>query len=645
MLPHPKRPARPGRRRIDIVPIAIRYLAIGLCCGQCLLFSERTPAQIPALAPLSSTEMPANSTVSDPADSSPGVGAASPDRGTLRGWFRSWTGQNQGGGDPAYSETGSPGQARPTAYRQPLFGRDTSAEAPEGIPPPSGSPPIDPFPMPGYPNLDPGPTPALTPQSLGPIFRLHQTISEVVGEDADTSVGGFFPHVTDYGLWFIDGQFNTIEDVHNPGEQTLNYTGNFGLGFRRLDVPNNQVLGLSFWYDLDHSRPEFAHQASVGLEVLQDLWSLRSNIYVPIGGNRTTEYLSPLGAPFYLGENIVFPQTRIDNLSMAGIDVEVGRRLPGWLGDNGVSLYGGAYYYQANQEFHTVGAEARLEALISPTLTVDCKFTSDQIFHNNVDVGITWAMTFVRCKSCCNSPDAYYRLTEPVVRNRDVVFANQTVSAPVVATNPATGQPIIVVHVDSNATAPGNGTYAMPYTSLPLAQAGSAPNDIILVDAGSVFNGQGITLQNGQRFLGEGIPHTVDTVQAGTILLPPPTGGTALPIINNSPGNAVTLASNNEVSGFVINNPTGAAIAGTGITGTANINNNQLNGGAYGINIQNQQRQCHRDEHADRRRRHGHQSGEQLWHILRSGNAVDQPVRPSPVSMRRAIAAQSPLER
>jgi hypothetical protein len=409
----------------------------------------------------------------------------------------------------------------------------------------------------------------------------------VVGEDAATTVGGFFPHVTDYGVWFLDAQINTVEDVHNPGEQTLNYTGNLGLGFRKLDVPNNQVLGLSFWYDLDHTRPDFVHQVSVAMEVLQDRWSLRSNLYFPVGSNRVTTAETPLGAPFYLGENILFPQTRYESVSMVGADVELGRRLPGWLGDNGVSLYGGFYYYDADKSFHTVGGEARLEALVSPALTVDCKYTSDHIFKNTVDVDITWALSFVRCKSCCSTPDAFYRMTEPVVRNRNVVFGTQVVNSPVVATDPNTGQPIVVVHVDSNAAAPGNGTYAMPYTSLPLAQAGSAPNDIILVDAGSTFNGQGITLQNNQRFLGEGIPHTVNTVQAGTILLPPPTGGSALPIINNSPGDAVTLASNNEVSGFVINNPTGSAIAGTGITGTANINNNQLNGGANGINIQN----------------------------------------------------------
>ncbi len=313
----------------------------------------------------------------------------------------------------------------------------------------------------------------------------------------------------------------------------------------------------------------------------------RINGYFPAGSNRIG-VSSGVGAPTYVGENIVFPSLRFDNVDMGGMDVEIGRRLPGWLGDNGVSAYVGGYYYRADKEFNTFGVATRLEALVTPNLTFDAKFTNDAVFHNKVGIEFTWLLPNGKCKSCASDTcSEVYRLTEPVVRNTTVVYATQTVNTPQVAINPATGTPIIVVHVNSAAPAGGNGTVTNPYNNLPSAQTGSAPNDIILVQGGSMFTGQGIALQNSQRFLGEGVPHTVDTVQEGVIPLPTVSSSTVLPVIANSPGNAVTLANSNEVSGFTINNSGGEAIFGNGISGTANINNVAINGGASGIGIQN----------------------------------------------------------
>jgi hypothetical protein len=430
--------------------------------------------------------------------------------------------------------------------------------------------------------------PNISPDAFHTTFRLHQSITDEVGDDGPiTSLGGFFPHTTDKGLWFLDAQFNLLEDADNPGQQTENFGANIGLGWRWILPDLDAVGGLSFWYDLDRTRPDFVHQAAVSGELLGDLWQLRVNGYFPCGTNRISTF-SALGPAYYAGENIDFGQTRYDNLDMAGTDFEIGRRLPGWLGENGVSAYIGGYYYRADQAFSTFGVMTRLEALISPNLTIDAKFSNDPLFKNKVGIGITYLLPNGKCKSCAaETCSEVYRLTEPVVRNRTVVYATQTLNTPQVALNPATGTPIIVVHVDSAAPAGGNGTVNMPYNTLPAAQAGSAPNDIILVQGGSMFSGQSIDLQNSQRFLGEGIPHTVATVQEGTITLPTTSASTVLPIIANSPGDAVTLANSNEVSGFTINNSGGAAIAGNGIAGTANINNVAVNGGTTGISIQN----------------------------------------------------------
>src|SRR5205823_6482351 len=81
-----------------------------------------------------------------------------------------------------------------------------------------------------------------------------------------------------------------------------------------------------------------------------------------------------------------------------------------------------------------------------------------------------------------------------------------------------------------------------------------------------------IVLQNNQRFLGEGatVPHLFVASQ-GTFLLPRATMNLAQPIINGAPANAITLANNNEVSGFSVINSGLNGIFGDGVTGV-NIN-------------------------------------------------------------------------
>ncbi len=459
--------------------------------------------------------------------------------------------------------------------------------------------------------LPEGPAPApsmpyISPDAFKPIFRLHQSISNDVGEDEVTSLGGFQPRLMDGGIWYLDGQFGVLEGIDNPGQQTLNFEANLGIGFRWYLPADDTILGLSFWYDCDRSRPNFVHQASVGGEWLGPVWQARANGYFPIGLNGQQESFSALGTPFFQGENILFPRTQFDSISMAGTDVEIGRKLPGWLGEHGLSAYTGLYYYRGDSQTHTFGISARFEALVSKDLTIDVRATNDPLFNSEVGIGITWLLPIGRCKtscckscgggegggcgcgdSCCDPPDLYYRLVEMPQRSRTVVFATSSFSNPAVATDPTTGQAIRVVHVDSNAAPGGNGSVADPYQTLPTAQAGSQPGDIVFANAVSTFNAKSLVLKANQRLLGEGIDHTVNTAQAGTILLPRATSNSALPIVQNSPGDAITLANDTEVSGLQIKNPVGAAIAGNGVTGTVSINNNQINGGAVGLNLQN----------------------------------------------------------
>lgn len=181
----------------------------------------------------------------------------------------------------------------------------------------------------------------------------------------------------------------------------------------------------------------------------------------------------------------------------------------------------------------------------------------------------------------------YWRYFEPVMRNPNIVVRDVIYEVSTVVTDPITGQPITIIHVDSNATQPGNGSVEFPFQTLAEAEAAAATGqyDIVFAHADSVFTGEQITLPPDVRFLGEGIDHYVDSAEAGTILLPRATDGTDLPIIDQAPGNAVTVASGDEVSGFTITDPAAAGIFAQNVDGPVDINRNTIVGGVNGINI------------------------------------------------------------
>ncbi len=289
---------------------------------------------------------------------------------------------------------------------------------PQGAPPPSAAPPGT-LP-PGFPDnppagmgIDPAPQFVMpSPDAFHAVFRLHQTIADSVGDNGElTTLGGFFPHALDDGLWYFDGQFDILEDPSLASEQTLNFAANLGFGRRWLDAYEGQTFGLSAWYDVLNIGQQYDHQVSVGAELLGDVWDWRTNGYFPIGTARNTN-----GAP-----------PGADIAALTGVDMEFGRRLPGWLGENGVSLYGGWYYYRADRLLTAFGGEMRLEAIVSDVLKLDARMTSDPLFKTNVSFGITYLLPAAgRCKNCAASSPEYYRLTEPAERNRTVVRALQT---------------------------------------------------------------------------------------------------------------------------------------------------------------------------------------------------------------------------
>ncbi|HEY0156896.1 MAG TPA: Ig-like domain-containing protein [Thermoanaerobaculia bacterium] len=127
----------------------------------------------------------------------------------------------------------------------------------------------------------------------------------------------------------------------------------------------------------------------------------------------------------------------------------------------------------------------------------------------------------------------------------------------------------------NNAAVIGDGRSSSPFTNLAAAQVASLPNDYIYVDAGNGTNlnySGGITLQNGQRLIGEGVALVVGPYTLAPAGARPTLGG-------------VVLGSGNVVAGL------NTVASGAGISGSAvnsgTIQSVNITGGGDGISLSN----------------------------------------------------------
>jgi hypothetical protein len=127
--------------------------------------------------------------------------------------------------------------------------------------------------------------------------------------------------------------------------------------------------------------------------------------------------------------------------------------------------------------------------------------------------------------------------------------------------------------IDNSSGASSNGTLNFPFTSindLNSSQTGSAPGaqqgDSIFIAAGSGNYTNGITLLTNQTLIGEGVSAPIEVI---TGLTPPvfsdslpSTGGTS-PSLTTTSGNAINVATNNEIGGLNIGSTGGTGISGS----------------------------------------------------------------------------------
>jgi hypothetical protein len=387
----------------------------------------------------------------------------------------------------------------------------------------------------------------------------------------------------DDSLYFTDLRFfPTIEGT---------FGGSVGLGYRYYSKSWDRVFGVSGWYDADGTRDDYFQQLGLSLETYSGPFDFRTNFYLPVGQTDRQNSLAVVdNSARFAGNNVVYNELETFTAAMRGLDMEAGIGIPGeFATQHSLRAYAGWYYFVDDQGDHIVGASARIQANLASGLDAAVQVTNDNFYDTRAFVTLSWTFGPLR-RSENSQTTAEGRLGEHVTRNYTVLAPTRSrVDADVVAVDPQTGSPYTFAHVDSAAAPGGNGTVNNPFQTIAAAQA--ANDDIVFVQAGSVFHGANatITMAPGQAILGDGagIQHTVAIPQLGNLVLPHAAAGSSLPVLDSATGNAVVLASNSVFSGFTITNSTANGLYGNGLSNAFVANVTVDHSGADGIHLLN----------------------------------------------------------
>ncbi len=431
-------------------------------------------------------------------------------------------------------------------------------------------------------------------QKLGTALRFNYHTRGYGTQDDVFSIGGMkILNLDQDATVFVDGQ-GTLSDDFGGGF-------NFGVGYRQHTISSNpimqydpeRILGLSFWTDgQSTSSDNFFTQLGFSFESLGESFDTRLNGYFPLERNKAGDpVLIGAGTPFFVGNNL-FGASESFTVDTAHtvIDSEFAKRindLEAWAFVGSYHLGGGG--------LDTTGYRAGVRGYAVPDLALSLQVTDDNVYATNVMFGITW---FIGRTNKCNGPcgSIMDRLREPVQRNDYIAMTSRRESGAAAAALTAQGTTdlIDIVHVNSNASAGGDGTYENPLNTIALVDdaGNSRDGSIILVHATSAFTGADgqLTLQNNQRVLGEGldaggnqIDHIVSTNELSDIPLPETvTGakGLARPTIDGTgAGDLFTIgatAGDTSINNFTINNAS-TAVRATGADAPALRNLSILN--------------------------------------------------------------------
>ncbi|WP_417436747.1 inverse autotransporter beta domain-containing protein, partial [Idiomarina abyssalis] len=288
--------------------------------------------------------------------------------------------------------------------------------------------------------------------------------------------------------------------------------GNFGLGLRHMLDSGWNVGGIAYFDRRKSEWDNYYNQITLGLEALSTDWDFRANAYLPQGNRIST--IDALNEATLSGTSVTV--RRGEEHSMSGFDGEIGWRLP--LFDANASqqfrVFAGAYRFAADNVPDVQGPRLRAEMSFdkTPGLWEGSRLSIGSEWQHDTPRGSQGFITArLRIplqffgKSRRKSTPMERRMTDPVIRDIDVVSMAGAYGAPEKATQTADGQALTVITASS------------------VADTNALNGDLITADASTVIIGGAIDV-DGQVNMVEG----QTLVGSGNITVKSPSGREAV---------------------------------------------------------------------------------------------------------------------
>lgn len=365
-------------------------------------------------------------------------------------------------------------------------------------------------------------------------------------------------------LFFVDTRL-LLSDYTNAG-------ANLGGGVRRYLSGPNVIVGANVYYDRWQAEYATFDQVGAGVELLGSDWSLRSNVYAPVGGQ--SKQYGPINAFVVPNGNDIFATTSYET-ALTGFDVEYGQLLRS-TNRTDLSGYIGTYYYTGDGAGNdALGVRARGELEIGDATRLNLSLQNDSIFDTTLMFGAEISL-FDRGERRYRG-NTYSRMTERVQRQMNIATTTYAETAD-------TG--LDGFFVQQGAT--GSGAQADPFSLADLAaNPNFGENDVaFLINNGGPIAGNFVLDDFGQQLVGSPDASGVATVVLpnGAILTQGGLGGRA------TLTGQVQFSTEGRVSGVDFNSPSIIPIFVDGLAAgqTATIDSVNILGSIDdGIQVQN----------------------------------------------------------
>ncbi len=360
--------------------------------------------------------------------------------------------------------------------------------------------------------------------------------------------------------------------------------GNFGFGLRHM-LENGWNLGGYGYFDIrNSSHGNTFTQVALGVEALSMDWDVRANAYIPVGTTRYRE--NSLSTVDFSGASIMYAQG--EERALHGFDVEIGRRLPLFEPDapQQLRLYAGGYRFSEDDVDTVEGPRGRLDLTFDnvPFLWEGSRFSVGAEIQHDDPRGTQGFASFrlrIPLQIFRNSAEPRLsamerRMTDPVIRDIDIVSQTGQFTKPEEITETAGGSAITLVSSETTSSADLANT---------ISSAGT--NSTVVLNGSFADVNSRLDVQDGQTIMGAG-NLSVKTPSGRTVTITTPgaslSGEGGLPVGFGNPRHIFNMADNSRLVGVNVSTSAAGSTTAVRVDGVDNVEiiNNTLTGTATG---------------------------------------------------------------